>query len=1500
MFVVYNDKRLVTYSKSDFNKNFLSDYLLDIKLYDEALRLSDTKNQTVILVQNKKENQDFHIFVNNIVKQEDLIELHDMDLIEVKNGSRSFYILYIENINECRAISLKNLKSISIGRGLDNDIIINHIGVSRKHAEIYRTENKVKITKTTQNGFLYVNHLATEASYLNVGDCVSVLNCQIVYLEGIFLIFGKHKISTKLEEVKSFNPFCKQIENWEYSGTPRILYDLVKENIRIDPPTALNKAKPMPFVLSVGPSLTMALAMLVSLGIGVGNVLENGVDASFVTSLTMAAAMLAGAVLWPALTRKYQKKEEQKEETIRNESYRKYLAKKENEILELYKRNADVLEKHLFPTPSKLLNSFEEKKLPLFFWERKIEDPDFLSVRLGLGSVLSEVKAQTMEERFTVEQDDLQSLANEIAKHYRYHYDAPIGFSLLNSRMIGVFGNTRTVKQIVNAIWLNIVTLHSPNDVKTVALYSSVYDDNIQTMYSDLPHTWENEKNIHYISYNPNQATKLLTNIYVEFCEATVNKTESFPHYVIFAYDKEEVQKSALYHAVKENPDKFYASFVFPVHDYAELPVDCQTIVQAIQNNCGIYEKGLNDKNFCPFEIDEIETSKLQKTMANMLHVKIPTSNIQTAVPKQVGFLDMFKVGNIEKLQIEHRWFSNCSEQSLSTPIGVVENNEILYFDIHESAHGCHGIVAGTTGSGKSEFLQAYILSMMVNYSPDDVSFVLVDFKGGDIAIPFQGIAHVSSVISNLTEKILHRAIVSLYAEKNKRQILFSKTADALGLPKVDINSYQKLYKQGKVQGKIPNTEAIPHLIIIMDEFAQFKTQHSEYMQDLIDIAQIGRSLGIHLILATQKPAGVVDGQIWSNSRFKFCLKVLEREDSKALLQRDEAAFIKNPGRAYMQVGYNEVFAQFQSGYCRAKYIPRNEYIDANDITVRMVDGSGEVLAEEIDVDEIVKKEAPTQIDAITADIKRVCAKYGFTRHALWEEPLGNYLYAEDCSVQSDTVICKIPFGYMDIPSKKQQKWYVHDFVNDGNIALYGASGSGKTTLIQSILYQATEKYNPKQFKYAVLDMNGKNYSMFDQTKYSIGIASEQDEDSVDELLSALEQEIVYRKAHFADCGCNSYLEYCASSTQELPIVFVVLENYGKFREYGYQYEERFVNIVGGGQTYGFCFVITSNSKSGIHYKVQEQIATTIVFHMFDAESYRDLLGVQIATLPENVKGRALILYEGEAVEMQVALPVKNQSEAERMSIMREYLNTMRITTKSVKKTKSENHKQDTVTMPFASATPSTKKQKFLLYHEDDAVLPIFIGYDTEHYQKAYFDGAKYRRCFVCCREPMHTDVFSEEMYTNVSGVRLISFFGNENSFEESILLNIERALNNDDTPILFIPDFANFYQNISNDNYRLFFRYLKEHPEISVLTFAVLGELSDYASTDLHIELCRKADITMIQGGLLNESQLTLFNDQLDNVDKQLLFQKIKAHQMLVFSNDGYALTYSRENENG
>ena len=389
---------------------------------------------------------------------------------------------------------------------------------------------------------------------------------------------------------------------------------------------------------------------------------------------------------------------------------------------------------------------------------------------------------------------------------------------------------------------------------------------------------------------------------------------------------------------------------------------------------------------------------KLSRLLSN---IKLKPENGMFKLPSMITFLEMFKVGKIEYLNLIDRWMENDPTESLATPIGIDEKGEEFLLDLHEKYHGPHGLVAGMTGSGKSEFIMTYILSLAINFHPSEVSFILIDYKGGGMAKTFKSLPHTAGIITNLDGSLINRCLTSINSELKRRQKVLDEASQKLGISNIDIYKYQKLYREHQVE------EALPHLFIISDEFAELKSQQPEFMQELISTARIGRSLGIHLILATQKPSGVVNEQIWSNSKFKICLKVATKQDSQEMLKKPDAAELKQTGRFYLQVGYDELFKLGQSAWAGAPYIPDDEYIEENTDSISIINNTGQILKEaKFQKEKKLEVTNIKQIDAITKYIKEYAQSEKIKPFEIWLPPIKEIIYYED--IQKNIIIKKI------------------------------------------------------------------------------------------------------------------------------------------------------------------------------------------------------------------------------------------------------------------------------------------------------------------------------------------------------------------------------------------------------------------------------------------------------------------------------------------------------------
>ena len=320
------------------------------------------------------------------------------------------------------------------------------------------------------------------------------------------------------------------------------------------------------------------------------------------------------------------------------------------------------------------------------------------------------------------------------------------------------------------------------------------------------------------------------------------------PWMVIFIYADADLMQHPLMRYIPL-ASSLHTLFVFLAQHREQLPQGCSYTVRLFTNvRNGLLVNMFDREADCMFSYRGVNNDEMKKVAQKLAPVYSGEMSLSSELVRGLSFFDMPGIaGNITVDAICSKWNSSDTRKSLAAPLGVAVGNKPVVLDLSETMHGPHGLVAGTTGSGKSELLISYILSMAFCYSPEDVNFVIIDFKGGGTASQFFGLPHLIGTITNLDDNEMVRSLLSIRAERLRREQVFKQAGVT------NINNYTTEFKAGRVK------QPMPHLFIIADEFAELKAQQPDFMDELISTSRIGRSLGIHLILATQKPSGVVN-----------------------------------------------------------------------------------------------------------------------------------------------------------------------------------------------------------------------------------------------------------------------------------------------------------------------------------------------------------------------------------------------------------------------------------------------------------------------------------------------------------------------------------------------------------------------------------------------------------------------------------------------------------------
>lgn len=843
--------------------------------------------------------------------------------VQTAGGSRITVISFEQTdpFTVYKKYSLSNLREIKIGRNDGNDIRYANDFVSGTHASIVLQGGVAKLSDMSKNG-VYLNFKRVYGStILNYGDSIRIMRLNIIYLGNMIAIDSCDNLDVRLPELEetgiralAAEPHIEGSNRILFRRSPRNLRKLYTEPFEIEAPPNPPEGGEAPLFMTIGPALTMSIPMLLGTAISVWASRSGGASAGAYMYMGMITA-IASAVIgagWALMNVRYARKMRKQEENRRFERYSEYLIRIHDEIEKAHQENAGALtERYLSAEECSAL----DERSPLL-WNRNISFEDFLSVRLGIGAIPFQAEISIPKERFTLINDSLADKPRIIRENFRMLKEVPVTVDLMKHHLLGVSGgvNRRDAIAIAKAMIVQLATSNCYTDVKIAVVYNG--NDDIDREAWDfaawLPHVWSGDKKIRYIATNKGEMEDvfhaLTQTLRSRSEEERADKVDLKPCFVLFVTDPKLLDGQAISRYVFEREAKLGFSTVLLASRPEELPNECEYIVECDDRYKGLYHTRDGRAAGTALQFDSVSDTSLRKLAKTLGRIEVAESEQGGEIPNSLTFFDMYGVGRPEELNAAERWKKSNSIATMKAMVGFRNGNAPCYLDIHERYHGPHGLVAGTTGSGKSETLQTYILSLAVNFSPEDIGFFIIDYKGGGMANLFDNLPHMIGSISNLSGNQVKRAMVSIQSENRRRQRIFTE----YGVN--NINGYTALYKNGDA------AEPVPHLFIIIDEFAELKREEPEFMKELISVAQVGRSLGVHLILSTQRPSGTVDENIWANSKFRLCLRVQDRQDSMDMLHRTEAAYLTQAGRGYLQVGNDEIFELFQSGWSGAAY----------------------------------------------------------------------------------------------------------------------------------------------------------------------------------------------------------------------------------------------------------------------------------------------------------------------------------------------------------------------------------------------------------------------------------------------------------------------------------------------------------------------------------------------------------------------------------------------------
>ncbi len=831
-------------------------------------------------------------------------------------------------------------------------------------------------------------------------------------------------------------------------------------------------------------------------------------------------------------------------------------------------------------------------------WERRPTDKDFLDLRLGVADQRSIVSVM-----FPTGGDP--KLREDVEQKIRAHETVPVVPVHVRPTQvgaIGVVGDAAVVDGVARWIMVQFATLQSPRDVVMTAALSHERAAAWRWL-SWLPHVDHAASPLDgaHVAIGEQPARELVRRIATIASERHAEgdrKRARRRTTIVVLVDEDVAPEATVVDDLLDGCAEVDIVAVWLARDRRHLPGGCKVIVQASSERAVAdvtwTETGTTVKEA---SLDTLGVEIADAVARSLAPVEdVTAGGAAASVPRSVALVELLDLVEPTSQRIARRW-SARNPDALDAVVGVGADGP---FALDLRADGPHALVAGTTGAGKSELLQSWIAALAASHPPDRIAFLLVDYKGGAAFKDCVGLPHSVGMVTDLDAHQVQRALISLNAELKRREHVLheSATRDLLELERRD------------------PAAAPPSLVIVIDEFATLAKEVPEFVEGVVDVAQRGRSLGVHLVLATQRPGNAVTENIRANTNLRVALRVAGVPESDDVIGAPDAARLPRsvPGRALARTGPTEL-ELFQAGYVggRTASGAAARPIEIRDLAPRA--GSITSPGGSGDDDEV------TDLQLLVEAIRHATANLGIAQPASpWLPALGPTVTLDDLGAAAQAGVATI--ALVDEPKLQRQVPFSVDLAVEGSLLIFGAGGSGKTTALRTIAAALARTHSPRDLNLYGLDFAGRGLQALETLPHCGSIIPGEDEERVTRLISLLRRMIETRSQVFANRRVANLADFQRRFPDEpLPRVVVLLDSYAGFTE---AYErvdlgrlvEAVPRIVADGRAAGVHLVVTADRRAAVPAAVASLIAARLIMRMASEDEYQ-MVGLQ----PKTVKG---------------------------------------------------------------------------------------------------------------------------------------------------------------------------------------------------------------------------------------------------------------------------------------
>ena len=1049
----------------------------------------------------------------------------------------------------------------------------------------------------------------------------------------------------------------------DFNRPPRLLPPERRTKFQLPSPPGREERRPMPILMAVVPVL---------MGVGLAVMMH---QIYMLAMCALSPVMLLGNYMTD-------RKQGRRSYAQRSAEYKEHKARIEKDAREAL--DAERLQRRAdCPDPAAVLTIASGPRRRL--WERRRTDPDYLVLRVGTADLPSAVELQdpTLDE------------------HRRQVFwtipDAPVTIPLRDRGVLGVAGPGDAPRAIGRWLVAQAATLHSPNDIRVYVLTDSSGQASWEWAQW-LPHCQPAEgQNATVLVGNDAEtvAARIAELLATVTARQKALREAGQPGHgeaafrqadIVVVFDGSRRLRSlpGAIQILREGPPVGVFAMCLDAEERL-LPAECHAVVAVEPDGLRVQQMSeLTIRQVRPDHVRPGWCARLARGMSPVRDVSDEEDSV--GLPDSSRLLDVLRLEPPTPEGIASRW--NAGGRSTLAVVGESYDGP---FGIDIRKDGPHGLIAGTTGSGKSELLQTIVASLAVANRPDAMTFVLVDYKGGSAFKDCVNLPHTVGMVTDLDTHLVERALESLSAELTRREHILADVGAK------DIEDYTDLQVReardsrgggGRVRsrGGAHGLEPLPRLLIVIDEFASMVRDLPDFVTGLVNIAQRGRSLGIHLILATQRPSGVVSADIRANTNLRIALRVTDPGESADVIDANDAAHISKstPGRAYVRLGHASL-VPFQAGRVggRRPGIPAaggigpsgsgvspggtvSPQASAAPVTMRpwlaRLDWTGiSRPAPERPAQEKREDEEITDLKVLVEAIQRSCERLRIPpQHSPWLTALPESILLRDLPepARSGDALRPVPYGVDDLPSEQAQRTAAIDFSSFGHMMAAGTPRSGRSQLLRTIAGSIAATHSSADVHIYGIDCGNGALLPVAELPHCGAVVTRTQAERAARLISRLNAEVGRRQELLADSGFADIGEQraVAASEDRLPHIVVLLDRWEGFTTTLGEIDagaltDVITKILGEGASVGVHLVMTGD-RSLVGGRIGSMTEDKLAFRLADKDDFA-LIGLRPRDMPDDIPaGRAF--RSGSGIETQVALLAPDASGQGQAAALRE------------------------------------------------------------------------------------------------------------------------------------------------------------------------------------------------------------------------------------------------------